>query len=113
MCLEYVRKLEFADKPSRMESVFLCRSKEDMDFFKSTASRPIDIVYKVRILDSNKPIHRANWKLVSPENWGQQSSIVTSMEDAARQYWNGGDTDHGQFTECLVESPVEIVEIYI
>lgn len=114
MCLEYIRKLEFTEKPSRLDSIFLCRTKKGMDSFRKKNNRLIDIAYKVKILDNKKPIHIANWSQVSPPNWGQQNSIIKSMEESARSYWKGlgSDSDNKEDIECVVESCVEVIESY-
>ena len=109
-CLEHVRKLEFPEKPSRMSSVFLSRTLKELQFFKDKSNRKFDVAYKVMVIDSAAHIHLANWNAVNPATWGQQHSIIKSMDECARSYWSNSSLDHGDFTECLAASPIQVIE---
>lgn len=110
LALESVRKMSFPDKPSRLESIFLSRTLDESNFFKFRTNRAFDVTYRVKLVQPKLPIHFANFTFVSPNNWMQQESIITSMEECAVIYWQDG-VDHGDVTEVLTTSPIEILEI--
>ena len=82
---EKVRGEKYSEKPNRLESIFLCETKEDLVGFLSSNQRGLDIIYQVELVDEDKPIHRGCLNLL---NFNQQESYQ-SFEGKAIEYWQG------------------------
>jgi len=102
---ELVRNSHFQKKkPSRYNCVFLFESLDDASKFKEE-QRPIDILYKVEILDLTKPLHRACMTLT---NISPGALVIPQYETQAKQYWKG---ENIKSAEILTYSDIKILEI--
>lgn len=79
---EMVRSLEFPDKPSRMDSVFLFKSKKDADIFRKQYRDLRFETVQVDLLDGNSAEFDMNWFSNVPSNIS-----VSEMQEYARKYW--------------------------
>jgi hypothetical protein len=101
---EKIRQQNFPNRPSRLECIFLCETEEEAKLFKERTGRIFDLIYKVRIVDTEKPIFRADWdkvKFADPDDTG-------ALEKRAYEYWEGLNITR---PEILTLSSVEIVEL--
>jgi hypothetical protein len=100
---EEVRKSEFSEKPSRMESIFLCDSQSSLETFKHSTGREWDLSYKVELVDLSQPVFKTNWELANTTN----GDNVKSIKEKAKRYWQGAT---GANCEILTTSPIRILE---
>ena len=96
---EQIRKQNYADKPSRFESIFTCDSIENAKLFlKSYPEKKIKI-YKIQA----ERFFKADMKLLSV---GFRPIDIFIL---AHKYWQGKSSDD-PFWEYIVELPVKIIE---
>jgi hypothetical protein len=101
---EKVRIQNYSTKPSRLTSIFLCKSKEELDTFRQlSGGRLWDIAYKVEIID-NKPIFETDYTFA---NFPQGSFQLQEFEIMAHRYWKGENIQH---LEILTESRIKIIQ---
>ena len=83
---ENVRLRNYLDKPSRLESIFLCESLENLQRFKSecNGSRDLDLAFEVEILEEKANIFRTDWQFVNIS----QAESIKDLEKKADVYWN-------------------------
>jgi hypothetical protein len=80
--LEYVRRMEFADKPSRLMSAFFFDDENEARFYASSDGRhTMMISYEIELADGAAPRHVGDWRSVQP-----RGSIDLKW---ARDYWLG------------------------
>lgn len=81
---ELVRKAEFPDKPSRLESIFLLPTAQEAEIYRD-AEAPLNLLYEVEMLDPHAKHHTAYIDLVC----GQKNppDTVSRLNAYARHYW--------------------------
>jgi len=89
---EKVRRKKFPDKPDRLESIFLCETKDDLSGFIAANNRGLDILYEVELLDNNKPIHKGCLQYL---DFNQQENYA-SFESKAIEYWKAENVQSGE-----------------
>lgn len=100
---EKVRKELFPDKPSRLDSIFLCPTENEIREFKIAHNRYLDIVYEVEIVDDTKPSHTADYSIVNLQN----DDNLEILEFKARKYWTGENITH---PEIVTTSRIKIIK---
>jgi hypothetical protein len=88
-CMEFifetVRLESFAEKPSRLKSLFLCETIDGIRKFQQATGRIIDILYEVEIVDPEPLVFRTDWSFAST----QSNLPVRQIIDFAKTYWLG------------------------
>ena len=80
--VEYVRRLEFSDKPSRLLSTFFFDDEKEARFYAISDGRQTTmIVYEVELIEPGATCHIADWRSVAP-----RGGIDLEW---AREYWLG------------------------
>lgn len=113
--MESVRKDQYSHKPSRFNSVFLLDSLKNATHYRDFNARNQNI-YKVKIVESQKEIHRGFWCPPFPMGNYRQYCF-----EYATRYWAGSvenviiNTNANTRilvspVELIVESPIEILE---
>ncbi len=103
LIFEQVRNKYYPEKPSRLESIFLCPNEEKIKEFRVSTNRNLDIIYKVELLDSDKPTHISDWTLANFQN----EDDYQSFEDKAKKYWEAKEINN---TEVITLSKIKIIE---
>lgn len=104
LIFEQIRLREFASKPSRFETVFLCHTEEDILEFKNEYNRPLDLVYEVELVDSTSSSHVGDMALAGL----QDSDEFESFAERARSYWKGGTLEK---PETITMSPIRVKKL--
>ncbi len=99
---EEVRRENYSAKPSRLKSIFLCETLEEIRKFKMENNRNLDLIYKVKLV-MNAPIFRTNYQLMNIPN----GTVISKIEAFAQKYWS---EEPYQNIEILVEAKIEILE---
>lgn len=105
LVLENARLRQFPNLPSRLTSIFLCKTIEDIKDFKLKNSKITEIIHKVKLTNISANITTADWSLAMPqlnESFGQ-------AELRALQYWKNESTVN---QEVLAESAIEVMDIW-
>ncbi|WP_041577333.1 DUF2441 domain-containing protein [Bdellovibrio bacteriovorus] len=98
---EQIRVLNYQNKPSRWDSIFLCEDKTIAERFRIEGQRGFDILYKVEILDKKAAYHRGDWNM----NFTQADSVA-SMFQRAQEYWAATNVNN---PEIVTQSAVRII----
>jgi hypothetical protein len=107
--LEFIRKQEFPDKPSRLTSAFACEDLAAAQFFKESNCRS-GLVYEVDVTASKAKMHVTDFNCVQPIQ-----GKVEEMHEVARHYWAASywfDIDGRPGLRCaetLVECGLRVV----
>lgn len=107
--LEFFRKENFPDKPSRLNATFVFETKEATEFFK-THNCPNGVIYKVAPTNPKAKRHEGDLHCLQP------TSSVGDWEEIARRYWEGkeyfeiGEYEHIKFKEILFDCGLVIAE---
>ena len=99
---EHVRQSQFPTKPSRLEGIFLCETKDHLVQFLQEAHRPLDLIYEVELIDEAAAIHRGclmHLDISLIEN-------MNSFSIKASAYWGGANI---QKPEILTISSARII----
>ncbi len=99
---ELVRRTEFPDKPSRLESAFLFLEEDEARQFRINNNRMYDLLYEVEIVDPGEKSHIGDMNLSNLANGLQ---FMDAVEANARKYWEGMDI---ACPELITESPIRI-----
>lgn len=102
LIFEAVRVKYYSELPSRLESVFLCETEEELQQFCTSNQRKFDIGYEVEIVRSDALFHRADLTLANLDNL----DTFETFEKRAMLYWNTKDISK---VEVLTNSPVKII----
>ena len=103
LIFEQVRRELYPTKPSRFNSIHLCKDEAQIKEFKLSTNRFCDLVYKVELIDAETPKHIGDWKLMDLQNGDNYSAIETK----AKLYWDGKDVVK---PEVLAISQIKILE---
>jgi hypothetical protein len=99
---ESVRRAQFPQRPSRLESLFVCESLEEILAFRQSARRGLDLAYEVELVDEGAASHRACLSVFD----GEQEGTISFLRDRAVCYWKGVEI---QRPEVVTTSPIRIV----
>ena len=108
--LEFVRRTEYVDKPSRFKSIFLLKNMEEAKQYMMSNAQ-FHNMYEVEIVDSSKPLHEGIWCPDFPVG----GALRKYAYDYASVYWKGEIrplTIQGVPVfprEIIVESPVRVL----
>ncbi len=102
---EDVRKSCFPQKPSRLESIFLCQDVVSMWNFIHIAKRINELIYHVEIIKPEKEQHIAPIELV---NVGEKAWTTTAQNAHAYWEWDASQTTKHTM-EVICETPVRII----
>lgn len=100
---ESVRAREFAEKPSRFDSAFVCLSEENLNEFRMSG-RTFDMCYEVELMNPNAPQHIGDWALANMQN----TDDFSVFEQRARLYWQGQNIVK---QELVTLSPIRVMRI--
>lgn len=103
LVFEEIRFREFSSKPSRFETVFLCRTTEDILQFREASNRIKDLVYEVELVEPARPSHVGDMALACC----QASDNFESFASRARCYWSGEGSDQ---PETITTSAIRIMK---
>lgn len=95
---------DFPEKPSRFDGIFVCFSEKDIDEFRATTNRRIDLRYEVELVNPSAITHVGDWTLANMQN----TDDVSVFEQRAAQYWHGSNIVK---PELLTASPIRIVRV--
>jgi hypothetical protein len=101
---ELVRVRSFSAKPSRLECVFVCLSENDLDEFRATTNRGLDLGYEVELVDPQAPSHLGDWTLPNMQN----TDNLPMFENRAKLYWQGNNIVK---PELITLSPIRITRV--
>jgi hypothetical protein len=104
MAYELVRVQSFPGKPSRFKCIFVCPSENDLNDFRSSTNRCIDLGYEVELVDSQLPSHHGDWSLLNM----QDTDNLSVLEDRAARYWQGNNIVKPEF---ITLSPIRITRV--
>lgn len=106
LIFEKVRQENFPDKPSRFDSIFLCFSENDIKEFRNSNNRFLDVIYKVELVDQNRPTHTADYTLANI----QQNDNFSTFVEKAKKYWEGEEISKA---ELVTTSRIRIKSMII
>jgi hypothetical protein len=97
---ESIRLKNYPDKPSRLESIFLCKTIEDAQELHQK-NRQFDLIYEIELVNDGQ-IFETDMALVNND----PNDTILAIEGKANLYWN-----HSQIikSEILTDSPIKIV----
>lgn len=101
---EEVRRKHFPDRPSRLESIFLCTNKESAKQFGGI--RKNETLYEVEIIDKTAKQFIANWNMMASKD---RSTSYSDVITYAKDYWSGVDVPV-KFQELVIESDVRVLK---
>jgi hypothetical protein len=99
LVVELVRRSDFSDRPSRMESFFGCESMESALNFRNRFGKPWQRIFRVETFAS----FRADMNLLS------LGASNASAANLARKYWSGSSSE-SPFWEVLMASPIKVLD---
>jgi len=102
LIFEQVRREHYPEKPSRLESIYLCTSEDGIKQFRTEAGRNLDLIYRVELVNSDASQHLSDWKLANFQN----GDDYTSFERKAHSYWRAENIDQ---SELITTSSIRIV----
>jgi hypothetical protein len=98
LVFEYVRRAQFPHRPSRYQSVFACRTVEDVVLFRNEFGQPSDSIWLLEADDA----FDTDMRFLTLGG----SALVVSW--FAQRYWQGDESDM-PLRECLLVPPVTVV----
>jgi len=104
LAYELVRVRGFPHKPSRFQSIFVCLSEADLNDFRATANRRLDLAYEVELVDPQAPRHIGDWTLPNMQN----TDDLSAFENRATLYWQGSTIVK---QELVTLSPIRITSV--
>ena len=104
LIFEQIRLSEFPEKPSRLESIFLCLDEATIKEFKIATNRNLDIIYKVELVDSGEPQHTGDYTLADI----QRNDNFFSLKEKAIKYWKGEGITKA---ELITTSRIQVIEM--
>src|SRR6266508_3095158 len=104
LAYELVRAGNFPQKPSRFDSLFLCMSEADLNEFRVSSNRRLDLGYEVELVDPGAPSHVGDWTLPNMQNTDDLQVFV----NRATLYWQGAQIVK---EELITLSPIRITKV--
>lgn len=104
LAYELVRVQNFPNKPSRFECIYVCLDEADLNEFRSSTNRNLDLGYEVELVDSNAPSHIGDWTLANIQN----TDNLPNFESRANLYWQGGNVNK---PELITLSPIRVTRV--
>lgn len=99
---ESIRASEYPEQPSRLSCAFAFESLDHANQYKNNFS-PWNPIYEVELVDSEAPLHRAGFNLVTFP--AAHDEFVPVTVDLARKYWRGEEIEA---VEILTASPLRV-----
>ncbi|WP_018300140.1 DUF2441 domain-containing protein [Fangia hongkongensis] len=116
--LELVRQRNFPDKPSRYDSLFVCKSLDDIHHFMKQYNRIGHFIYNIKPKSQEFKIHHGNFKSVSPHRSSKfcnKNAIgcYTHQDylDNAFDYWSGDNIEDNCMEVCIASSIILLEKI--
>lgn len=108
--LEHVRAQEFSHLPSRLECAFFFDDENEARFYwNGDLGRTLMRLYEVEILDPSRPVHRTDWRGISP-----QGPLDTTW---AKNYWRGRflppEPNGHSYTETLMVTRLRVIREFL
>jgi len=100
MVFEFVRRLNFPNRPSRLQSFYASMNIDDSISFREKHGKPTDTIWKVVC----EKYFVADYNLL---NTGPTNLALSYL---AKTYWSGGSIDQTPFWEALLIPPVTVLE---
>jgi hypothetical protein len=100
--LDNYRKIHYPQKLSRLNSLFLCESLEEVQKFIIQTARNTDLIYKGVLIDPNPQIFKTNWDSANV------FAPYEEIENICENYWNPQNFSN---TEILTNSRFKVTEI--
>lgn len=104
LAYELVRERSFPQKPSRFDCIFVCMSEADLNEFRSSSNRHIDLGYEVELVDPQASCHIGDWTLPNMQN----TDNLPAFENKAALYWQGQNIVK---PELITLSPIRITRV--
>ncbi len=105
LAYELVRVKSFPNKPSRFDCLFVCLSETELNEFRASSNRHLDLGYEVELVDPTAPSHLGDWTLANMEI----SDNLPVFESRASLYWQA--TSPIAKPEFLTQSPIRITRV--
>jgi hypothetical protein len=99
---ERVRQAHYPSKPSRFSSIFLCSTESDLEEFRNSNGRKLDIPYEVELVDPDLEQHAGDWTLANMTD----TDNISVFEQRAHHFWQGNNIVK---QEILSLSPIRIL----
>ena len=99
---EDIRGTHYPNKPSRLQSTFLCVAEADIHEFRTSYNRMFDIAYEVEVVDGNASAHVGDWTLPNMVD----TDNVQVFENRAHLYWQAQSIVK---QEVVTLSPVRVL----
>jgi len=104
LAYELVRVQNFPNKPSRFECIYVCLNEADLNEFRNSTNRHLDLGYEVELVDSDAPSHIGDWALANMQN----TDNLSTFESRASLYWQGKNVEK---QELITLSSIRITRI--
>jgi hypothetical protein len=104
LAYELVRMRSFAQKPSRFQSIFVCFTEADLNDFRITANRRLDLGYEVELVEPQALSHIGDWTLPNMQN----TDDLSAFESRATLYWQGSNIVK---QELITLSPIRVTRV--
>jgi hypothetical protein len=103
---EHVRERNFANKPSRLNSSFICPDQDSLDLCRRIMDSLLLLVaHEVEVVDPNAAQHLGAVRWLDLAAPGQPFLDTTHM--SAQQYWSG---DPNGPMEIVTDSPMRVLK---
>ena len=106
LAYELIRARLFPQKPSRFDCAYVCLSEADLNEFRATTNRHIDLGYEVELVDPQAQSHLGDWTLPNMQN----TDNLSVFETRATLYWQGNDIVK---QELITLSPLRITRVLV
>ena len=104
LAYELVRIRNFPNKPSRFDCVFVCVSEADLNEFRTSTNRHLDLGYEVELVNPLAPSHLGEL----PATIFEITDNLPLFENRANLYWQG---DNVVKQELITLSPIRITRV--
>ncbi|MBK8399449.1 MAG: DUF2441 domain-containing protein [Leptospiraceae bacterium] len=102
---ENIRLRYFPNLPSRLSSIFVCPSLEEIIKYQRSNNKVTEVIHKVKLVNEDANRTMADWsKFILSQN-----DSFEMAEQRAKDYWSRNNI---QNPEILIESAIEIMDIH-
>lgn len=102
---ENVRLRLYPAYPSRLNSIFVCPSLEEIIKYQKITSKVTEVIHKVKLVNVEANKTMTDWNKFTLA----QNDSYELAEQRAREYWEGKNIAN---PEILIESAIEIMDIH-
>ena len=107
--LEHIRVHEFPDRPSRLDSAFVCESRQVIRYFAETHCKT-GIVYEVEPVEDGACRHTTDFNCVQPIVGALENMVDVARNYWAASYWYKIDGRPGlRCAETLIDSDLRVI----